>query len=101
MNKNDKTPYISGNELILAIRGNGKKIHEDIENIIKGMECAKGFKCYESGFDNLCHAKDIGMESFVECLERRTKECNFSFPLGLSYLCQCPLRIYVEKKLNI
>ena len=78
----------------------GQKIHEDIENIMRGMECAKGFKCYELGFHNLCHAKDIGMESFVECLESRTKECKFSFPFGHSHLCKCPLRIYVKKNLN-
>jgi hypothetical protein len=84
----------------MDIEEKGQKIHEDIENIMRGMECVKGFKCYELGFNNICHAKDIGIESFVECLERRTKECKFSFPFGHSHLCQCPLRIYVKKNLN-
>jgi hypothetical protein len=100
MNNNDKRPYISGNGFIMDIQEKGQKNHEDIENIIRGMDCAKGFQCYKSGFNNLCHVKDIGMESFVECLESKPKECKFSFPFGLSHLCQCPLRIYLSKKIK-
>ena len=83
----------------MDIEEKGQKIHEDIANIMRGMECAKGFPCYKSGFNNLCHAKDLGLESFIECLEKRTKECKFSLPFGMTRLCQCPLRIYVEKNL--
>lgn len=96
---NDKRPQILGNGFIMDIKA-GQKSREDIANIMRGMECGKGFKCYKSGFHDLCHAKDIGMESFIECLESRTRECQFSFPFGLSHLCQCPLRIYVEKNFH-
>jgi hypothetical protein len=70
----------------------------EIEKIISGMECAEGFKCYQSGFKNLGHTKDIGIDSFVECLETRTKGCQFS---GMSHLCKCPLRVYLANKMNI
>ena len=99
-NLTNKVDIVAGNELIGEIREEGQKMKEDIEKIISGMECAKGFKCYESGFNDLCRAKDIGIESFVECLETKTKGCAFSFPFGLSHLCQCSLRIYVAKNLN-
>ena len=82
-------------------REEGQKTKEDIEKIISGMECAKGFKCYQSGFNNLCHAKDIGIDSFVECLETETKGCQFSFPFGMSHLCKCPLRVYIANEMNI
>ena len=96
----DKVDILGGNELIGDMREEGQKTKEDIENIISGMECAKGFKCYESGFRSLCHAKDIGLESFIECLETETKGCKFSFPFGLSHLCECPVRVYIAKKMN-
>jgi hypothetical protein len=73
---------------------------KQIEEIIGKIECPKDFKCYKSGFDNLCLAKDIGIESFLECLERNPQKCKFSFSFGLSYFCQCPLRVYIAKKLK-
>ena len=35
---------------------------QEIEKIIGGIKCPKDFKCYKSGFENLCKAKDIGIE---------------------------------------
>ncbi len=72
----------------------------EIEKIIGQIECKKGFKCYESGFKILCKAEDIGINSFLECLEREPNACQFSFPFGLTYLCKCPLRVYVADKMN-
>ena len=31
-----------------------------IEDIIHGIRCPKDFKCYKTGFENLCEAKDFG-----------------------------------------
>ena len=42
---------------------------KELEEIMGEMECPKDFKCYESGFENLCRAKEIGVELFLECLE--------------------------------
>jgi len=71
-----------------------------IEKIIGGMKCPRDFKCYKSGLENLCKAKDIGIESFLECLEKNTQECKFSLSFGYSYYCQCPLRRYIAKRLK-
>jgi hypothetical protein len=75
-------------------------IKKEAEAIIGGMRCPKGYRCYVSGFDNLCRARDIGIESYLECLEKNPKSCAFSFPFGLIYLCQCPLRIFIAKNLK-
>ena len=72
----------------------------EIEKIISQNKCTKAYKCYNSGLKMLCKAKDIGLDSFVECLEREPNACDFSFPFGLMYLCQCPLRIYIAKEMN-
>ena len=60
----------------------GAEHKRQIEQIIAGMDCAKDFECYKSGFTNLCPIKDIGMETFVECLEKRPEGCEFSFSYG-------------------
>jgi hypothetical protein len=72
----------------------------EIEKIIAGLKCPKDFICYTSGFKKLCRAKDIGIESFLECLERNPLSCQFSFAFGFMHLCKCPLRVYFYKKLN-
>lgn len=77
-----------------------EKTKKELEEIIDGMECPKDFVCYRSGFENLCRAKDVGVELFLECLEETPENCKFSIMIGHSYLCQCPLRYYIFKKLN-
>ena len=71
-----------------------------IEEIIGGMKCPRDFKCYESGFKDLCKAEDIGLESFLKCLEENPLECTFAFSFGYSHLCKCPLRVYIIKTLQ-
>lgn len=87
-------------------RKKAKKIRKPRENrktkikkIIKTIECPKDFKCYESKFKNLCKAKDIGLKSFLLCLEEK-RECNFSIFFIDEYLCKCPLRVYIAKELK-
>ncbi len=72
---------------------------EKIEEIIGHMKCPKNFKCAESGFKNLCKARDFGLERHLECLEADPQECRFSLSHGRIYFCQCPLRVYLSKKL--
>ena len=71
-----------------------------IEQIINTMECRKDFECYKSEFENLSKVRDLGIEGFIECLEKTPQVCNFSIPFGNTHFCKCPLRIYVAKNLN-
>lgn len=75
-------------------------IKKEIEEIIGGMKCPKDFKCYKSGFENLCKAKDFGIKSYLECLEKNPQYCKFSLSFGYSYICQYPLRVYIVKKIS-
>jgi len=72
---------------------------EDIEEIVCGMKCPKDFKCHKSGFDNLCKAIDIGEKSFLICLEKKPLACKF-ISVKRGYVCECPLRIFIAKKLG-
>ena len=73
---------------------------KEIKKLIGGITCPKDFECYRSGFHKLCKAKDVGVELFLECLEDLPQKCKFSVMIGRSYLCQCPLRYYIFKKLK-
>jgi hypothetical protein len=72
----------------------------ELEQIIGGLQCPKDFKCYKMGFENLCKAKDVGLESHLVCLEEHSFECKFSVAFGRSYFCHCPLRVFLTKKLK-
>lgn len=73
---------------------------KEIEKIIGQIKCPKDFKCYESGFQVLCKARDVGLETHLECLEAEPYECEFSVRFGGLYYCHCPLRVYLAKKLH-
>jgi hypothetical protein len=75
--------------------------HElEAKKIMGEINCPKEFVCYESGLKILCSARDVGIDSFLECLERNPTECKFAFPFGLTHLCKCPLRVYIAKEIN-
>ena len=71
-----------------------------IEEIMAGMRCPKNFTCAESGFEILCKARDFGLDSYLECLEPDPQNCSFVIPFGNAFFCQCPLRVYLGKKLK-
>ena len=71
-----------------------------IEKLAARIKCPKDFMCYKSGLTELCKAKDIGLGTYLECLDNDAQKCIFSLPWGDSYLCKCPLRIYLAKELN-
>ena len=77
-----------------------ERTKKELEKFIGEMKCPKDFRCYQSGLEVLCKAKDIGMELFLECLEETPQNCKFSVMIGRSYLCQCPLRYYIFKRLK-
>jgi hypothetical protein len=70
-----------------------------IEEIMASMQCSKDFKCFKSDFENICKAKDEGLEEYVNCLDKAYVYCEFKFHFGSGILCKCPLRVYVAKNL--
>ena len=76
------------------------ELEKGIAEIIGGLQCPKDFKCYRSGFENLCKAKDLGLDSFLECLDESPRHCPFAFSFGRVFFCKCPLRVYISKKVE-
>ena len=73
---------------------------QEIEKIISQIACPKDFTCYKERFHSLCKTKDVGLESYVQCLDDNPNRCTFSVRYGYSYYCRCPLRVYVAKNLG-
>ncbi len=74
---------------------------KDIEKLIGEIKCSKNYMCYRSGFKALCKTRNIGIESYYECLEKDPINCAFSFKLGGNkYLCKCPMRKYIAENLK-
>ena len=73
---------------------------DQIGKIIKNMNYPKEFVCCKSEFEDLYRARDVGLESYIKCLEENPEKCVFSLFFGYSYFCTCPLRIYIAKKLK-
>ena len=71
-----------------------------IDEIMGEMDCPKKYKCVESGFEDLCKARNSGLDSYLDCLNDHPPECSFALPFGMGYLCQCPLRVYLVKNLG-
>jgi hypothetical protein len=63
----------------------------------KLLEDCKGFK---PGVGFTCKARDIGLQSYVKCLDRDSNWCPFSVSFGYSYYCKSPARVYIAKESN-
>ncbi len=63
-------------------------------------ECDPGCKCHGRGREKLCKARDIGLETFVECLEEFPFECGNSISYGAISYCSCPPRVQIAKELE-
>ncbi len=71
-----------------------------MEEIISGIECPKGFICYRSGFTHLCKVGGIEKKGFLECLEENCQDCQFSLPFENPASCLCPVRIYIATEFS-
>ncbi|MHC4165580.1 MAG: hypothetical protein ACYSWQ_01330 [Planctomycetota bacterium] len=72
----------------------------DVQKIMGEMDCPRGFRCYESGFEDLSPVKVISSNA-IECFKAKKSFCRMSVNLGLStMICTCPLRKYVALELG-
>ena len=53
--------------------------------------------CGERG-EFQCKAKDVGLETFVKCLEENPVLCNHSLAYGHGHFCKSPARVYMAKR---
>jgi hypothetical protein len=76
----------------------------EIERIMREQECPHDFKCYQSGFKDLCGAAfgpKLDSEQCIECKDERVNRCRYASSFGTTFTCTCPLRRYIARHLNI
>jgi hypothetical protein len=72
-----------------------------IERAIKGLKLPPNFKWHTPGMGFTCKAEDVGLGSFVKCLENENGACPFSMPYADSNYCKCFARIYMARELKM
>jgi hypothetical protein len=73
---------------------------QEIEKAINGLKLREDCKWFKRGFGFSCKAKDVGLDSFVECLEKDSCRCPFSVSYAYSFYCSCPPRVYIARELK-
>jgi hypothetical protein len=71
----------------------------DVSELMGPLICEKDFQCCMSGLEDLCKAKSVGGGSYLVCLQKYPTKCPF-ISIKHGYMCRCPLRIYLAKKLK-
>jgi hypothetical protein len=73
----------------------------NIEEIMGHLKCPRDFQCCMSGFEDLCKAKSVGVgaDSLLICFQENPQKCKF-VAVHHGYLCKCPLRVYIARKLK-
>ena len=72
-----------------------------IKKILGSMSCSQDFRCMKAGYQDVCKAKDIGLDNYLKCLEPEPWECEFATQCRSSVLCKCPLRVYLTKNVGM
>jgi hypothetical protein len=72
--------------------------NKEIEDFVNQFKCTRPFECCKPHFKVLCMATDIGLETFLKCLEEDPQSCPASVPFAGGYFCHCPLRVHIAKK---
>ena len=75
-----------------------ERTKQQIAEVMGDLSCAKGFRCAETGFRELCEAEDIGLENHLKCLAPNASRCQFSVMYDReTFFCCCPLRVFLAK----
>jgi hypothetical protein len=73
---------------------------QEIEKAINGLRLPKSFKWFKPGVGFTCKARDIGLGSFAQCLEKSSFMCPFSVSFDNSYYCKCVPRVFMATELK-
>jgi hypothetical protein len=69
----------------------------NIGDALDGLKLLEECKRYEPGIGFSCKARDVGLDSFAECLEKDSYRCHFSVPYARTHYCIFPARVYIAK----
>jgi hypothetical protein len=78
-----------------------RDVQKKIEEFVEKHNHPKDCECYQAGKGVRCKAKDIGLESYVVCLNHDPIHCKHSLFFGDVYFCTCSIRITIAKEFGI
>ena len=74
------------------------RIHmDDAAHALDGLKLLIESERYKPGIGFSCKAKDVGLDTYAECLEEDSRRCPFSMSYADAYYCISPARVYVAK----
>jgi hypothetical protein len=74
------------------------RIHmDDTAHASDGLKLLIESERYKPGIGFSCKAKDVGLDTYAECLEEDSRRCPFSMSYADAYYCISPARVYVAK----
>jgi len=73
---------------------------QQMKESLAGQKIFAECKRYKPGVGFICKAKDIGLDIFVQCLEKDSRRCPFSVRYSRSYFCKSPARVHAAKELE-
>ena len=74
------------------------RIHmDDAAHASDGLKLLIESERYKPGIGFSCKAKDVGLDTYAECLEEDSHRCPFSMSYADAYYCTSPARVYVAK----
>jgi hypothetical protein len=75
-----------------------EQAHDSVmAEMVDTVKLPQDCKCYKPGF-GVFKARDIGLESLVECLEEDPYTCPFSMSDGYSNYCKCRVCVHTAKE---
>jgi hypothetical protein len=77
-----------------------KKAHTHRIETVPGIGPVRDWKYDNAECEFSCKAKDIGLDSYVQCLEECSHMCAFSVRYAHSYYCKNRARVYAAKQLG-
>jgi hypothetical protein len=76
----------------------------DIQRLEKdavGPRLPEDCRYYKPGVGFDCKTRDVGLDSYVECLEKGSFSCPFSVQYAYTYYCSCRVRVIMAKKFEV
>jgi hypothetical protein len=80
-----------------------QKKEADIRRLEKakpGPKLLEDCRYFKSGVGFKCKTRDVGLNSYIECLEIDSHTCPFSLSYAFTYYCLCRARVFIAKQLE-
>jgi hypothetical protein len=71
------------------------------EEVLPRPRLLEDCKYYKPGVGFICKAKDIGLDSYVGCLQGNSFLCPFVLSYAYDYYCTSRARVFIAKELHM